>query len=104
MKNTSLHKPITRQCVACRKEFERTDLFRLVHRRDDASFRLLNPPQAEKISSGRSAYLCSSEACLQIALKGKKLQKSLKTSIPDDILKYLNDLLKGTIPRGCTQS
>lgn len=33
--------------------------------------------------SGRGAYVCPTDACVTLALKQKKLERSLKTAIPD---------------------
>ncbi len=88
-------RPILRQCVACRKPQERSHLIRVVLDRIGKQMRIGFPGERFPVASGRSAYVCRDERCLKIALKGKKLQKALKSSIPDDILECLNDLMKG---------
>ncbi len=42
--------------------------------------------------SGRGAYLCPTEACVTQALKQKKLERSLKTPIPETVADALRDL------------
>lgn len=95
---------IYRQCLSCRALFPRPELIRIVHERQPASFRVIQPSEPRQVYIGRSAYLCLSEDCLRKALKGRKIQKALKTSIPDDILIYLNQLLKGAHTCGHTQN
>ena len=36
--------------------------------------------------NGRGAYVCANRECLNKALKHKGLERSLKTSIPDDVV------------------
>ena len=38
---------------------------------------------------GRGAYLCRSRECLELARKGRKLERGLKCAIPDDIYEIL---------------
>src|SRR5438270_595633 len=71
---------ICRQCVACRQIVPRTNLLRILHDRKTGAIVVLQPTSKKRISSGRSAYLCLQQSCLHTALKGKKIQKALKTS------------------------
>jgi uncharacterized protein len=87
---------LLRQCVACRTLVPRERLLRIVTDRKQPAVYVVPPWQNRHVASGRSAYLCPNETCLRVALKGKKIQKALKTTIPDDILRYLDDFLKGT--------
>ena len=77
-----------RRCVACREIFPRDDLFRVMHARlTDRIFWSGCPLLVQ--SQGRSAYLCHRETCYKSALKGRRLQKSLKHPMGDDMMNQL---------------
>ncbi len=76
-----------RKCAACGKIKDRNELIKIT--RDAHSNVFVNPDT--KIF-GRSAYLCYNKMCVESALKKNKLQKYLKTSIPDEVKgKLLNE-------------
>lgn len=62
-------------CVACRKSRPRSDLLRLTVDSQDGVVKL-NPGSAK--INGRSAYLCPSSNCLNLALKGTRLKYALE--------------------------
>ena len=41
--------------------------------------------------SGRGAYVCRTTACVEIALKRKALERSLKTLLPDAVAQSLRE-------------
>jgi predicted RNA-binding protein YlxR (DUF448 family) len=43
--------------------------------------------------SGRGAYICADPECLNLAVKGKRLQKALQHEIAPDVL----DLIRGQL-------
>jgi predicted RNA-binding protein YlxR (DUF448 family) len=57
--------------------------------------RVLKTPEEEIVidssgkKNGRGAYICCSLSCLQKAIKTKGLERSLKVSIPGDIIEAL---------------
>lgn len=57
--------------------------------------RVLKTPEGEIVidttgkKNGRGAYLCSSSDCFKKAIKTKGLERSLKMSIPDEIIEML---------------
>ena len=56
---------------------------------EDKTVELIKPNTLQKQPDGRSAYCCNSETCINIAIKGKKLAKALKSPLSDDILHIL---------------
>ncbi len=100
---TESPRPVLRMCIACRQLFPREQLGRVVMDRRQGTIRLLPLPIPRGYYPGRSAYFCLTESCLAALLKGKRMQKTLKTAIPGDILENLDDWLKGT-RRGAPQS
>lgn len=77
-----------RKCVACSEMIGKKGAVRVV-RTPDGSFVL---DETGKMN-GRGAYLCRDLNCLSLAKKGKKLERSFKSPVPeelyDDILKEL---------------
>lgn len=74
-----------RQCASCRQAFPRNTMLRVTWCREGHRFSLDSDPPLQ----GRSAYVCKRPACLQDALKAKRLQRSLKTALPDVIVDSL---------------
>jgi uncharacterized protein len=75
-----------RRCVSCRKVAPRNEFWRVVR---------CYPSKEVKIDlgdtrlAGRSAYLCRTHECLQIAQKKNRLGRSLKTLVDRDIYQEL---------------
>ena len=65
-----------RTCIACGAESSKSALVRLVRRADGE----VQIDRTGKLS-GRGAYVCPKERCLEVALKKDKLEHSLKTHI-----------------------
>ena len=82
--NTS--RPVLRRCVACRKLFDRSILWRVI--RDHQDGVLLDQ------GMGRSAYLCRKESCLEDAQRRKRLPKALRCQVPESAIEELRQRLK----------
>ena len=65
-----------RTCIACGAESSKSALVRLVRHADG----VVQIDRTGKLS-GRGAYVCPNQRCLEIALKKDKLEHSLKTHI-----------------------
>ena len=73
-----------RKCTGCGEMKPKKELVRVVKSPEGAislDFRGKAP--------GRGAYLCRSRECLELARKGRKLERGLKCAIPDDIYEIL---------------
>ncbi len=68
-----------RTCVACRKIKVKGELMRVV-RISDGSVEV----DADGKKSGRGAYLCQTQECWEIGLKGGRLEHSLRTTLTSD--------------------
>ena len=62
--------PVLRQCIVCRKTYDREYLLRITNDHKDGI--LINK------GMGRSAYICKSKKCYSDSKIKKKLQKALK--------------------------
>jgi predicted RNA-binding protein YlxR (DUF448 family) len=77
------HVPI-RTCVSCRTPGDKRGLLRVV-RGSDGIVRF--DPTGK--SNGRGAYICASQACIALAQKQKKLDRSLKAVCESSVFEEL---------------
>ncbi len=79
-----------RCCISCRKLAPRSEFWRVVR---------CHPSKEVKIEidrrhhQGRSAYLCPTASCLQIAQKKNRLSRSLKAPVREEIYQQLQLLI-----------
>ena len=78
-------RPVLRRCVTCRQLLDRKQLWRVI--RDHQEGVVLDE------GMGRSAYLCPNEACLEEALRRKRLQKALRCQVPNSVVEVLQKRL-----------
>jgi hypothetical protein len=71
------HIPI-RQCVTCRTARPKRELLRVVI---DAKGEISLDPTGKK--AGRGAYVCRKRQCLEQAIRGHKLDRSLKNRVDE---------------------
>ncbi|HVK05710.1 MAG TPA: YlxR family protein [Armatimonadaceae bacterium] len=74
-----------RTCVACRTTGGKRGLLRVV--RLPGGEGLVLDPTGKR--SGRGAYVCPSAECVALALKQKRLERSLKTPVPPEVAEAL---------------
>lgn len=87
------HIPV-RTCVACRETDEKRDLLRVVRLPDGT---VQYDPRGK--ISGRGAYVCATEQCINIAKKQRKLERSLKmTALPDSLFNELLAICSANAP------
>ncbi len=73
-----------RMCVGCREMKDKRELVRVV--RSPAGEVDFDPTGKKP---GRGAYVCKDAGCLQQALKSKRLQKALESSIHEEVINQL---------------
>ena len=69
-----------RQCVGCGEMKTKKEMMRVLKAEDQPICLDLTGKK-----NGRGAYLCKSLDCLKKARKNKGLERSLKTSIPEEV-------------------
>jgi predicted RNA-binding protein YlxR (DUF448 family) len=74
-----------RTCVACRTSGGKRGLLRIVRLPGEGG--VILDPTGKK--SGRGAYVCPTAACVALALKQKRLERSLKASISEEMAEAL---------------
>ncbi|ADB95419.1 YlxR family protein [Candidatus Atelocyanobacterium thalassae] len=76
-----------RRCISCRCINHKDKFWRIV------KVYLSQTVQLDK-GMGRSVYLCPKKACLAVASQKNRLERGLKTSIPQNIYKKLWERLE----------
>ncbi|MEM9771633.1 MAG: YlxR family protein [Cyanobacteria bacterium P01_D01_bin.73] len=71
-----------RRCISCRRTAHRSEFWRVVRCHGDRRIQLDS-------GMGRSAYICPTEECLQIAQRKKRLERSLRSAIAPAIYDQL---------------
>lgn len=82
-----MNKPM-RRCVGCGESKEKKELVRVV--RDTEGNIHLDPTGR---ANGRGAYICRDEKCLELAIKKRGLDRTLKVSVPADVAEALREEL-----------
>lgn len=77
-----------RKCQGCGEVKESSEMIKITRIHGFRNIKI-NP---DSINFGRSAYVCYNKNCIQNAIKKKKLQKSLKLEIPQEIFEQLKNL------------
>lgn len=80
-----------RTCVGCRTTRPKKELTRIVR---DPEGALHVDPTGKR--SGRGAYICPSVACLDAAIKGKRLERALERPLTAELIAELRASIGGT--------
>ncbi|MHB0997776.1 MAG: RNase P modulator RnpM [Armatimonadota bacterium] len=86
---TKLRKTPIRTCVACRTSGEKRSLVRIVR----CSTGEIMVDNTGKLA-GRGAYLCRSAECLRRAIKEKRLPRALRTEVPEEAVRQLEQSIE----------
>ncbi len=70
-----------RKCAGCGKIQDRNSMIKIT--REHAHNTVV--VNGDSKTFGRSAYLCYNKSCIETAFKKNRLQKSLRTSLPEDL-------------------
>jgi predicted RNA-binding protein YlxR (DUF448 family) len=75
-----------RKCIGCNEMKDKKELIRIVRNKEgDMSIDLTSK------MAGRGAYICKDRKCFDMAAKAKRLEKSFKCKIPDEIYDSLRE-------------
>ena len=74
--------PNTRCCISCRRTAHKSEFIRVVRCHPDQNIVLDG-------GMGRSAYLCPTLACLQLAQKKDRLSRALRRRVPASLYSAL---------------
>ncbi len=84
--------PSHRRCISCRTVAPKEHFVRLVREH------LTGEIQLNK-GMGRSAYLCPTLSCFNLAQKKKRLDRALRSTVPPEIYEVLADLVQKQVPQ-----
>ena len=73
-------KPVIRKCVGCSQKFPKENMLRIVRTFDAEGKKFFQIDSSGKMD-GRGAYLCKNVDCLKKAAKGKRFERSFKSSL-----------------------
>lgn len=73
-----------RMCVTCREMKPKKELIRLAASKDG----LVSLDPGGRMP-GRGAYVCRSRQCIEMAVKGKRLDRGLKQALDDQTIEQL---------------
>lgn len=76
----------SRICVGCKQAKEKQNMIRVVKNTEKG----VSLDETGRMN-GRGAYICKNAACLELALKSKGLERSLKTVIPPEVIRLLRE-------------
>ncbi len=76
---------VLRRCVTCRKLLDRKQLLKVTRDHQDGVVLVGG--------TGRSAYVCPNEICLDQAWRRKRLQKALRCQVPQSVVEMLQKQL-----------
>lgn len=79
-----------RTCIACNEQREKNNLLRIVKSKDG----IIEVDESGK-KSGRGAYICKSEECLDKAIKSKKLERIFEKEIENELYENIRGVIIG---------
>ena len=79
-----------RTCMACNEQKEKNELLRIVKSKDG----IIDVDLTGK-KSGRGAYICKNEACLDKIIKSKRLERVFELEINQEIYESLRGVIIG---------
>ena len=79
-----------RTCIACRGEFDKKELLRIIKAKDGDLF-----VDKSGKADGRGAYICHSPECAKKLFKAKLLDRIFKTPVPQEVYEKLGEELLG---------
>ena len=79
-----------RTCIACNEQREKNNLLRIVKSKDG----IIEVDETGK-KSGRGAYICKSEECLEKAIKSKRLERIFEKEIENELYENIRGVIIG---------
>lgn len=79
-----------RTCMACNEQKDKNELLRIVKSKDG----VIDVDLTGK-KSGRGAYICKNEACLDKIIKSKRLERVFELEINQEIYESLRGVIIG---------
>lgn len=78
-----------RKCISCNENKSKKELIRIVRNSDNE---ILIDDTGK--TNGRGAYICKGEVCIEQAIKNKKLSRTFKTEVSDEVYAKLKEVIE----------
>lgn len=78
-----------RMCTGCGQQKPKRELVRVVKTKEGDIFLDLTGR-----ASGRGAYICKNSECFKLAVKSRRIEKSLKSKVPNEVYTAIEEQLK----------
>lgn len=85
-----MKKIVQRTCNGCNTKKDKKELIRIVINKENK----ISIDETGKLP-GRGAYICNDVSCLEKAIKTKKLERTLKSKIDDEIYNNIRGVMIG---------
>ncbi len=79
-----------RRCVGCDANRPKRELVRIVRTPEGA---LEMDPQGKR--PGRGVYVCPDPACLEAALRGRRIERALEAAVPPSLIAAVRERIGG---------
>lgn len=79
-----------RSCIGCNCKKNKNELIRIVKNNEN----VISIDKTGK-ANGRGAYICDNIECLEKAIKNKKIEKSFKMAIEQNVYENLRSVISG---------
>ena len=79
-----------RSCIGCNCKKNKNELIRIVKNNEN----VISIDKTGK-ANGRGAYICNNIECLEKAIKNKKIEKSFKMAIEQNVYENLRSVISG---------
>ena len=84
-----MKKIVIRTCIGCNQKKDKHELLRIVKNKEND---ICVDETGKK--EGRGAYICNNKECLEKAIKTRRLEKSFKMKISEDVYENLRNIIK----------
>ncbi len=84
-----MKKIVIRTCIGCNQKKDKHELLRIVKNKEND---ICIDETGKK--EGRGAYICNNKECLEKAIKTRRLEKSFKMKISEDVYENLRNIIK----------
>lgn len=82
-----------RKCIGCGERKEKKDFLMIVHPPKNSENTNLTVLKGGNKSGGRSAYICANNDCLKKAQKGRRIEKTFRMRVDNNIYSELERMI-----------
>ncbi len=83
-----MHQKFERKCIACRNNFQQSEMLRIAKVKDEILI------DANHKLGGRGCYVCKNKDCFELMMKKHLLSRAFKSNIVQEVYDRLGDYAK----------